>query len=59
MWDPGCEVVAEEEAFYGSYGFVQQLREVLGDEWDYNKDDWYDSCDLKWVEYGLLACEYL
>ena len=60
MWDAGYEVPIEDICFCcGAYEFVQRLRDKLDDQWDHDENDWHGSRDLNWIEYGLLACEYL
>ncbi|KAK0744359.1 hypothetical protein B0T21DRAFT_357689 [Apiosordaria backusii] len=60
MWDAGYEVPIEDLCFCcGAYEFVQRLRDELDNKWDYDENDWHGSFDFHWIEYGLLAYEYL
>ncbi|KAK3358420.1 hypothetical protein B0T24DRAFT_600127 [Lasiosphaeria ovina] len=60
MWDAGYQVPAEHVTCWcGSQEFVRQLSDALDDIWDYEENEWHGSPDCNWVEYGLLACEYL
>lgn len=55
MWDAGYEVPTEDiYSCSDSYGFVKQLNTTL----EYQRED-IEYYYLNWVDYGLLACEYL
>lgn len=61
MWDADCELPTKDDCCgcCGAEVFVERLTDEMDYRWDYDENDWYDCRDSGWVEYGILACEYL
>ncbi|KAK4143643.1 uncharacterized protein C8A04DRAFT_37259 [Dichotomopilus funicola] len=61
MWDAGTEVPTKDDCCTccGAGAYVKRLMNYMETRWGYGESYGHPSRGLGWVQYGILACEYL